>query len=69
MAVTISYKAKELKFMRRVFRQNTRKKVTQREKTCIGELEDIMSGTLKTMKSRCRRNWFTNGGQTTNLSD
>lgn len=71
MAVTSSYKTKKLKFRRRVLRQKTREKEgIQREKTLHkGELRDFKSATLKKTKSRCRNNEFTNGGQTTNLSD
>lgn len=70
MAATSSYKTKELTFIRRVLRQKTREnEETLREKTLYkGEFGDMKSDALK-MKPRCRKNGFTNGGQTRNVSD
>lgn len=70
VAVTSSYKTKELTFMRRVVKQKTGEtEETLREKTMHkGEFEDMKRDTLK-KKSRCRKNGFKNRGQTRNLSD
>jgi len=55
MAVTSSYKAKELTFMRILLRWKTREKEeTLWEKTLYKG--DVKSDTLNKMKSRCRKN-------------
>lgn len=69
VAVISSYKTKELTFVRKVLRQKITGIEALREKTTHkGEIGDMKRDTLE-KKPRCRKNGFTNGGQTRKPSD